>query len=70
MKRSLRAMIFFSDQPKRGLPQGQVNAHATSGGIENNGEFLRARFNHNKRRQMRLYQYFKKKANASKNNLH
>ena len=43
MKRSLRAMIFFSDQPKRGLPRGQVNAHPTSGGIENNGEFLRAR---------------------------
>jgi len=60
----------INDQPKRGLPQGQVNAHATSGGIENNGEFLRARFNHNKRRQMRLYQYFKKKADASKNNLH
>ena len=57
--------FIFSDQPKLGLPQQRPATHGTS--EPSNGGFLRARFNHNKRKKLRLYQYFQKKALERKN---
>jgi len=55
-----------NDQPKLGLPHKNKTSSGTIPMGQNNGGFLRARLNYNKRKKLRLYQYFQKKEQERK----
>ena len=60
----------FSDQPKLGLPHENKTSSGTINMGHNNGGFLRARLSYNKRKKLRLYQYFQKKEQERKQSVH